>query len=153
MVNGSFVEDPPPADLVLQAALFEDGSYEGDIEIAARMAAFQNGAKVQRQRIESLVEPILADAQSDDGAKMGRIGTAVAQLSVAPDPQMMATLRKQFPAFPDRGMEQVKSEFAAGMKSEKENAVYLLQQYKETNRAGRRHIPLAEWWALGRKKD
>jgi hypothetical protein len=73
MINGTFVANPVPAPLTLQAVLFQDGSYEGDVEIAAEMAAHPIGASVQAQRIERLVDAILADKESDDDSKIKRV--------------------------------------------------------------------------------
>ena len=119
-VNGEMVEQPLPAYLTLEAVLFADGSYEGDVKAAAEMAANQDGKSAQRERILSVIKTNLADTQSDDVTKAGLIRAAVKQLTEEPDAQMIANFRSQFPSLSDSDFADAKNFLSIGMKNEKE---------------------------------
>jgi hypothetical protein len=114
------VEQPLPAYLTLEAVLFADGSYEGDVKAAAEMAANQDGKAAQREHILRLIETNLADTQSDDVTKAGLIRAAVKQLTEEPDAQMIANFRSQFPSLSDSDFADAKNFLSIGMKNEKE---------------------------------
>ncbi|MDR3744967.1 MAG: hypothetical protein P4K80_02410 [Acidobacteriaceae bacterium] len=127
-VNGKRVELPLPTYLTLTAVVFSDGSYEGNLQTSAQMAATNNGSMVQRQRILSLIHSILAETQSDDLTTAERIRTEVKQLSTDPDVQMIAELRSQFPTLSDEDLAQLKNNLSMGMKQEKETLDYSIAE-------------------------
>ena len=127
-VDGKMVEQLPTS-MTLQAVVFADGSYEGDMHTSAEMAARQNGSVAQRQRILGLIAPILADTQSDDMVKAGLIHTAVQQLTVDPDAQMLVDFHTQFPSLSDSGYSDAKKGLSVGMKNEKERFDYDIEQF------------------------
>jgi len=128
MVNGSYVEHLPTY-LTINAVVFADGSYEGELQTAAEMAAQQSGSAAQRQRILSLIAPILADTQLDDMARAEKIHVAVKQLSEDPDAQMIAGFRAQYPNLPDSGYSDAKSGMSGGLKNEKERFESDIEQF------------------------
>jgi hypothetical protein len=117
--NGIFVEDSPPPLMVLEAALFKDGSYEGDMQIAAQLVANRIGFEIQQQRVDRLFAGILADVQSDDDAdaqaKVARIRSGIAQLTEDPDLPMVETVQAQFPGLSGQAPEQVKTWLKSGI--------------------------------------
>jgi hypothetical protein len=147
LVDGVMVENPPPARLALEAALFADGSYEGDMQIAAQMAGRENGSEVQRQRIEKLVDKVLADPQTDQEAKVKLIRTQAGQLSDEPDAQMIARLRTQFPKLSESGFADAKPELGHGMANEKSMFDHDLDQFADNGVPSARRATLAVWWA------
>jgi hypothetical protein len=119
LVNGRYVEKPLPATMTLGAALFADGSYEGDMQLAAGLAAHQFGMKVQKQRILSLAKSIEAETWLDDEARAERIRAEVKQLAEQPDAKTISSFRAQFSELPDSGVAWVRSEMGRGMRNEK----------------------------------
>jgi hypothetical protein len=149
--HGTCVEDPPSAFLALQAALFDDGSYEGKMRIAADLAAMRLAHDLQQQRIKSLAEPILADASLDVDAIVERIRAAINQLAVEPDADPMPRLHEQFPDLPESDLADLKLEFANTMKSEKETRDQELQRYQTDASTRSTRASFARWWALSNK--
>ena len=151
IVNGTCMEDPKSAFIFLQAALFDDGSYEGDMRIAAHLAARRFGHDLQRQRIRSLAEPILASADLDVDAMIERIRAAINQLTVEPDADTIARLHAQFSDLPESDLAGLESEVKHEMKEGKESTDQELQRY-ETDTSTRKSPSLfARWWALNNK--
>ncbi|SPE39060.1 exported hypothetical protein [Candidatus Sulfopaludibacter sp. SbA3] len=150
MATGKFVENPPPLQLVLEAAFFTDGSYEGDTQAAAEMAAQRLGSQVQRQQVDHVVTAILADAQSDDRAKVARIRSGVAQLSEEPDPQMVERVQTEFPGLSDMAVRRLKISLGLALKVEKQSVELGLKDY-ERSQGQPGGFALAAWWHAFRK--
>lgn len=149
LVNGVYVTLPPYAFLTLQSVLFEDGSYEGDKQMAEGMAARRLGYKVQMQRVLSLAEPIIADEQTDDAAKIRAVRAAVNQLSEEPDAQIMRSLRAEFGKLtraPVPGPS-VRQQISMAMRNVKRTIDNSIQRYQDETRVLHMHMSFARWWA------
>jgi hypothetical protein len=140
MVNGSYVEGPKPTAIVLQAVLFDDGSFEGSAEDAAHLAVSEFARQVQRKRIAAAMTPILAAAEPNDEAVMGRIQNATKQLSTMPDVDVVAELHACYPTIPEGTMAEFQPEMAGEMKGEMqgfsqllESNFHIYQHYRKTN--------------------
>jgi hypothetical protein len=145
LVNGKYVEKPLPATMTLGAALFADGSYEGDLQLAAELAAHQFGIKEQRQRILGLIAPIFAEPDSDDKAKAERIRATVKQLTDDSDAQTIADFRAQFPSLSDSGVAKAQTKLSSGMQNEKDTFDYCITQF-ETNSSSKTPSMSLEHW-------
>jgi hypothetical protein len=150
MVNGRFVGNPPPPFMVLEAAFFDDGSYEGDTQAVAEMTAERLASKIQRQRIDRLVAEVLADEQSGDDSKIERIRSEVARLSEAPDPQVVASVREQFPGLACEGVAWIEMSVGRGLHIEKAAVTAGLQDF-EQRRSFPRPATLRQWWSNWRQ--
>jgi hypothetical protein len=144
MFNGTFVETSPPPLLVLEAAYFTDGRYEGDTQAAAEIAAQRIGSEIQRQKVDHLIAAILADAQSDDDAKTARIRSEVAELNEEPDSQMVENVRSQFPSLTDHAVQQVRFSLKIGLNNEKQSVTFRLKEFEQT-KATFHGYTLASW--------
>ena len=148
VANGTCLESPKSAMIVLQAALFDDGSYEGNMRIAADLVAHRLGHDLQRQRIQSLAEPILANSDLDVGAMIERIRAAIKQLTVEPDTEALARLRTQFPGLAESACAGLALEVSNQMKVEKESTDQELQRYETDTSTRKSPVSFARWWAL-----
>ena len=146
VVNGAYVQDPPPPSIILQAVLFADGSYEGDTKAAAFMAARQIGGTVIHRRILSLAEPILKDDQLDDKAKSERMQAEVDKLSVVPSAEMTERLRTQFPELSEAERADLQSGMGGSMREEKET--FDTEMKKFESESGPNALKLERWWPL-----
>jgi hypothetical protein len=143
-VNGRFVEDATPY-IVLEAVLFADGSYEGDAQFAARMAAREFGSILERRRIQRLAEPILAEDDLNDEAKIERIRAAIKELSVDTGPTTISEFRSQFSALPNDALAGAESDISRGMRSEEDSAEQMIQQEKTVLLFDLPHAGLLRW--------
>ncbi len=150
-VNGKYVADPLPTLLVLRAALFQDGSYEGDPASAAPMVARRMGVRVQRERIDRLVGEVMDDpAAGDDAARMARIRSAVDKLPEDPDPRMTEELRSRFPGLPEEVESVLDPAIRRGLADAKQSLVLQLQGIERLQKAGH-GLTLAQWWERWRQ--
>jgi len=148
--GGRFVEAPPPPFLVLEAVLFQDGSYQGDTPAAAQMVSQQIGSEAQRQRINLLVQAIPADTKADDITLIKRIHSEVAQLTEEADDQLVDKVHSQFPGLSDEATAQVKASLQTGLNSEKQLAQRALSDF-ERSLLDSSHYTAADWWQRWRK--
>ena len=150
-VNGVFVEDRQLGFVTLQAVLFADGSYEGDARYAAEMAADELGQAVQRQRIQSLAEPILTAGSAEDAARIQRIRESAVALAETPDPETVATLRAQFPNLSESEFAQAVVRIGFAMKGAKTGLEHDLQELDRIGRTYNLQVPLPSLWGEMRK--
>jgi hypothetical protein len=90
--NGYIPELVPNQTIAITAAVFGDGSYEGNAERASAFIGYQKGRKTQLQRVAD----IFAQAQNE-ATDAARIKDKVAALGLEADPAALADLSHQFP--------------------------------------------------------
>ena len=97
---GGFEPEPQPDALVVSMAVFEDGSYEGDVETAAAMVARLKGRSVQFARVLGLLRNVL-DADSPPAADaVARLKAEVGGLRIDVEPPVLEALVARFPELP-----------------------------------------------------
>jgi hypothetical protein len=146
-VNGTFIEYPQPQYMVLQSVVFADGSYDGDPQSAAELAARVFGAQVQLQRIERLAEPILADDSIDDEAKIEHIRTAIQQLTTQAGPETIAQFHTQYASLPEDNLTQAERKVGVAMKTESDSMGQWIQEEEPRFLQHHSRRTLAQWWA------
>jgi hypothetical protein len=151
-VNGTCVKDPPETAIVLQAALFNDGSYEGDAHLSAQFAAGEFGKQAQLARIKQEAEAIVAEEGVDDASKIERIRSAVQQLPDHPDKGVVAQFHAQFPTIPKDALTAAEIFLGPAMKSEMQAMDHMIQANETNFLKSRSKVTLARWWA-GMTKD
>ncbi len=147
MVDGKFVESPPPQYLTLTAALFADDTYEGDARAAAELAAARFGAQTELAHIKQVAEPVLAQGGLDDFARMEQIRAAIQQLSGQADPRTVARFQARFSAFPADDLTKAEEQISVAMKAEKEAITESIQQNEQALKDKRLQLNLQGWWA------
>ena len=141
-------EFAPMPHAVLAAALFADGSHEGDSEVAATLYAAQLGMKTEGRRADPLIRRIIADRRPDDTAKIAQIRAALSGLPSTPDDR---TLRVMQAAFPDLPRATVKRELGQGLEGALRHiwsSLYELEHQNAVYPPPKTHPPLERWWPL-----
>ena len=125
---------------VLKAALFADGSYEGDPIIAAQMAQAYIGKLVQFERIEKRVDGPVS-APGSDADRREAILQSLKELRDEPDATLVDRFKKDFPSLaqPD---EKHLGYMAQGMNTMRETWLHQL----EISLKGDLGMPMAKWW-------
>ncbi|HEY0174598.1 MAG TPA: hypothetical protein VGB98_26515 [Pyrinomonadaceae bacterium] len=124
-----FVPDPPPATLVVGTVIFDDGSYEGDVKVAARMAARQKGRLSQFARVLRLLLSA-ADARGGDApAALDALKSRVAELRIDAEPPLLDGLLAQFPELSgDVGRKLVAEAALDGLRAGREESLNLIRK-------------------------
>ena len=131
--------------VVIVAALFSDGSFEGDQEKAAELAGRQVGREIQTERITEQITKVLENRELDESGKVARIQSDLQETPVTPDPAMLERLHKEFPTLlinEDTAMAQLKT----GLEMQRGNVLSDLKQYEIRAPGYSQLKTIAEWW-------
>jgi hypothetical protein len=123
-------ELPRRRQIVIASVLFEDGSFEGDVEVAAGMAASWTGQAVQLSRIIPLLQTSSAAPDQDEATVLTKLKTDVGALSEEVDPALVAKLLTHFPKLPEELQRSVTSRFKAGLGFAKHNLLSDIQRFE-----------------------
>ena len=132
--------------IILQAALFSNGSHEGDAEVAATLYAYQAGNRTERSRADPMIRRIVADRALDDTAKIARIRTELLTLPKTPDAPMTRAMRTAFPGLPAAT---IKADLERGLDQGVRNiwsSLYSFEHQSGVYPPPPSHPPLARWW-------
>jgi hypothetical protein len=90
------------SEVVIEAAVFTDGSYEGDAEKAAHVRALWTGRRLQIARLATLLREAGGGPDAGTRAGLTALRARVNALDERFDPAALALLLSQFPAFDAR---------------------------------------------------
>jgi hypothetical protein len=115
---------------MINAALFEDGTYEGDYVSAATMEAWRRGRKIQREKVIALLEKALGSERQGSPIKLAVVKEGIYSLQVDGDATTLEEISKHFPPLGDR-LEYVAQSIKDVMAVEKWELITLLKTYEE----------------------
>ncbi|PYT70204.1 MAG: hypothetical protein DMG42_19825, partial [Acidobacteria bacterium] len=144
---------PAPCAFILKAALFADGSYEGDPSAAATLAARSIAAQFSSRRVHELIDNILSDAALDDASKLTRLRSELPRLSEEPDPAILEQIQRRFPGLPAAGLGSVKASINSALAPEKQRALLALEEFEKLPKQGSSNISLAQWWRAWERNE
>lgn len=135
-----------PCAFILKAALFADGSYEGDATAAAILAVPQIALEIQRRHLHELMDSILADPSQDDAAKLALIRSELSKLYEKPDPAILEQIQLRFPGLPRTALDSVSSQITVSLSSEKQMTLHNLESFANQPPDVFPRQSLAQWW-------
>ena len=138
---------PALCAFVLKAALFADGSYEGDASAAATLAVRPIAAQFQRRRVHELIDNIVADSSLDDTSRLARIRSELPKLSEEPDPTILEQIRLRFPGLPSTAWGSVEVDIRSAFAAEKQRTLRALKEFEDLPNQGSTSRSLAQWWS------
>lgn len=110
---------PTKREIVIAAIVFDDGSFEGEPDLAAEMAANMAGDRIQLLRINRLVTG-LSDSELRDPEQLKKLKNDIAALSEEVNPAVTNELMLRFStASEDVRNRRIKEEVANGLRSTK----------------------------------
>ena len=145
--SSGIAPDPAPCAFVLKAALFADGSYEGDASAAATLAVGRIAEQFQGRRVRELIDNILEDSSLDDSSMLALIRSKLSKLSDEPDPAILEQIRFRFPGLPFAAWDSVNSNIRSTFASEKQRTLRALKEFEDSPKQGSRSRSLAQWWS------
>jgi hypothetical protein len=108
---------------VLTAAVFADGSYEGDVDAAAMLEMNLLAGHSQVLRVHQALQAVLDDKDALESSRIARMRTAVSNLSYQPDPTIREQLRSKFPGVSDSVLAQIDENLRIDLDSMKVTAL------------------------------
>ena len=137
----------PPSVVVLDAAVFDDGTWEGEVHIAAMLAARHVGDAFQYRQIGKAFDDAPGNKGMDDSAAVVEITAEIGKLSEEPEPGMIEQVRHQFPELePDKEEDTIlRSEIATALHADKQWILVRLKALQDGS-SQRSQPTLAKWW-------
>jgi len=137
----------PPSVVVLDAAVFDDGTWEGEMHIAAMLAARHVGDAFQYRQIGKAFDDAPGNKGMDDSAAVVEITAEIGKLSEEPEPGMIEQVRHQFPELePDKEEDTIlRSEIATALHADKQWILVRLKALQDGS-SQRSQPTLAKWW-------
>jgi hypothetical protein len=121
---------PPNQNLEITMAVFEDGSFEGDIESAAGFRGFVKGRKIQLRRLVEVFQTILQDDSSNPSALLERLRSKVNALSIEADAADVQELAGEFSVLAERPKRGLTSAIEAAMTGIRRDAQEHIAQFQ-----------------------
>ncbi len=151
MTPRGFVEEPPSNDIAVAAAIFSDGSHEGDDQFAARLQTRQIAGEIQYQRVAPSIDRIVQDSALDDQARTAQIREQLHNLSNQADEATLRAMTSQFPKLP---RETVAKDLSEGLDAARQyiwSSLYSHAHSSGTYPPPLHPRPVAEWWSRYRQ--
>src|SRR6202008_1057974 len=145
--------DQSPCAFILKAALFADGSFEGDATAAATLAVPQIANEIHHRQLHALMDNILADPSQDDAAKLARIRSELSKLYEKPDPAILEEVQLRLTGLPRTALDSVSSEITASLSGEKRMTLRSLESFANRPPDAFPRLSLAQWWANWQKNN
>jgi hypothetical protein len=113
--GGYVPTSPTDQQILIKAAVFDDGTYEGDVETALVVRGYQAGEKMVLPRLIPLLESALNSSNADLTEALRNFESQVSSVATDADPQIVRTLTSEFPQASDRRSSEIKEtmEFTA----------------------------------------
>jgi len=121
---------PSDQQIQIKAAVFDDGTYEGDAQTAAAVRGFQAGEKMVLPRLIPLLESALHSSNADLTAALRNLESQVSSVETDADPQIVQTLTSEFPQASDARRREIKASMevsATAIKSNLLKEIHTLQ--------------------------
>jgi hypothetical protein len=88
---------PSGMEIQIKAAIFDDGTYEGDAETAIAARGNRAGEKMELPRVISLLASALNSSSTNVIERLRDLESRVSSVGSDADPQMLQTLTSEFP--------------------------------------------------------
>lgn len=113
--GGYVPTSPTDQQILIKAAVFDDGTYEGDTETAVVVRGYQAGEKMVLPRLIPLLESALNSSNADLTAALRNLESQVSSVVSEADPQIVRKLTSEFPQASDARSREIKEtmEFTA----------------------------------------
>jgi hypothetical protein len=138
---------PRSSAIVIAAADFEDGTYEGDQSKAAMMGSMRLGIEAERELIANVVEKELRSGSSGDSAKIGAIRVKIGSLPERPEPALVRSTMDRFSFLPENASASVQGDLQAGLSWPRATFLVYLKLYTlEVSKGLAPRESLQQWW-------
>ena len=123
-----------PADQIIEisTAVFEDGSFEGDVDDAAQFRAFQKGRKFQLTQVVDLLQVALND-ESKPAAALASLRRQVSSLGLKADVKSMQELETEFANVPVKPKRNLKTAVEVAMNGVRRDLLDLIEEFRTKN--------------------
>lgn len=113
--DGYAPETPPNQSVLIKAAIFEDGTYEGDAGAAAHYRGYALGNRTQLTKLVALYQKALEFTELDAKTVLDRLRIGVGALGITADDADMEKLMSDFPGLTEGEKSMMKAAIEVNM--------------------------------------
>ena len=129
-LGGYVPTSPSDQQILIKASVFDDGTYEGDMETAAAVRGYRAGEKMVLPRLIPLLEGALSSSNANLTEALRNLESQVSSVGSDADPQIIQTLASEFRQESDARCSEIKATMevsATTIKSNLLKEIHLLQ--------------------------
>jgi hypothetical protein len=128
--QGYIPDEPEQTKIVIGAVLFDDSTYEGEIETAVRVAADRRGQKIQIARLVALINKMIEGQDQDVSTIIENLRKHVVALSEEPEQAVMQEVAESFPSLGEQSKFEIKAGMIGGLNSGKQSMLHAIRDYE-----------------------
>lgn len=128
--QGYVPDEPEQSTIVVGTVVFDDSTYEGEIETAVRVAADRRGQKIQIKRLVGLIDKVIESRAQDVSTVLGNLRKQVVALSEEPEPALIQEVAESFPSLEEQSKFEIKSGIIGGLNSGKQSMLHSIRDYE-----------------------
>ena len=134
----------PPTPVLVKSVLFDNGSFEGDLEAAAAMEARRRGRELQLGRFLQLLQKASSSAIESPTNTLQNLKSAVEKLRIDVDPEITEQVRVQFPVLNEKRA-MIPERIMEGLKLARSHALYQLNDLERKLKDNSGGFDLSQW--------
>lgn len=128
--QGYVPDELEQSKIVVGAVLFDDSTYEGEMETAVRVAADRRGQKIQIARLVALIDKTIEGQDQDVTALIGNLRKQVVALSEEPEEAVIQEVAESFPSLEEKSKFEIKAGIIGGLNSCKQSMLHEIRDYE-----------------------
>jgi hypothetical protein len=141
--NGLVPNPPTQQTLLIRTVVFDDGTYDGLIDIAAEITARRMGRKLQGLRIIDLIEEMMR-AEQAKSLDLNNLRERIYALDTAVESAFISKLLASFPSLGENAKDGMQSNVAEGLREGKRSFLSAIDLFEENSKRGAK-ATLVEW--------
>jgi hypothetical protein len=134
-----------PDGVLVASALFSDGSYEGELEAAAKASAHYAGYRIQLARMLALIREALGAPEAKDAAAVSDLREKVQALKSDADAAAVAEVFDAFPGLEEQRRAEIKSDIEVAMSWLRMDVMAVLTHLEKKDRGPADGAHFREW--------
>ena len=129
--NGLVREVQTQQTLLIRTVVFDDGTYDGEVEPAAEIDARQRGQDMQRKRIIGLLQRALSDGNQQVQITLNSLKELLYALGKTADPSVVAELMTRYPALGEKSRVWFTENVEEGLGEGKREFLRYIKEFEE----------------------
>ncbi|MFN2406726.1 MAG: hypothetical protein ABR594_11785 [Pyrinomonadaceae bacterium] len=142
--NGFVPNQPRQQTLLIRTVVFDDGTYDGLMDIAAVITARRMGRKLQGMKIISLIEEMMRAEQAKSPFDFKNLRERIYALNTDVESASIRKLFALFPSLGEKAKDTMESYVAAGLGEGKRAFLAAIDRFEDNSKRGA-NVTLVEW--------
>lgn len=143
---------PPSQEILISMAVFEDGSYEGEMEKAAQVRGFELGSKLQVPRLIALLDEAGKSAEPSVLSSLEKLKAQTTALSTKVAAEALNDLKKDFPALSHEEQSNLQMSVETSLAGEKFDFLKRIEEFEKAGAQANDPQAFRAWLRANRER-